>query len=305
MKAAPFAYLRPATLDDVLAELDRDELGAKLLAGGQSLVPVLAMRLARPSTLIDLSAVRGLAQVEHTSDTLTVGAMVRQRLGDQGHSGSNRRVLLQLALPWVGHREVRSRGTVCGSLAHADPSAELPAVACCLDAELEVTGQSGVRRVRARDFFTAAMTTTLDPAEVLTAVHFPTAVSGEGYALGEIARRHGDYALAGVAVRIRVADGRVSTAELTAFGVAERPVTWDATDSFTRSVADAGPGTDPAAMNDVLRAGAASTADELVTTEGDAHGSQGYRRRLLTVLASRELSNAYRRAISAPPLETR
>jgi carbon-monoxide dehydrogenase medium subunit len=271
MKAAPFAYVRPATLAEAVAELAAGDGDAKVLAGGQSLVPMLAMRLARPATLVDLGAVAALTVLRRDGDVLEVGAMVRQR--ELEHSAEAAAVpLLGMALPWVGHRELRSRGTVGGSIAHADPAAELPAVAACLDAELRVTGPDGERIVPAREFVTGALSTDLGPAEVLTSVRFPVARPGDGHGFGEVARRHGDFALAGVAVRVRGDE-----AVLTAFGVSDRPVTRDAT-ALLRG-------------NDRPRA-AAVLAAEMVDTAGDVHGSADYRRHLLAGLIVRELAAA-------------
>lgn len=283
MKPAPFAYVRPGGLDDVLAELAAG--GAKVLAGGQSLVPVLAMRLGRPTTLVDIGAVDGLDGLEVRDGVLRVGARVTQRAVER--SAAARVVpLLGMALPFVGHRELRSRGTVCGSLAHADPAAELPALAGCLDAVLEIAGPDGRRRVPAAGFGLGAMTTAVGADEVLVAVEFPVAAPGEGFGFAEIARRHGDFALAGVATRVRVGDdGTVLDARLTGFGVSDRPVTRDVTEllAATRVEAD-------------LRAAVAGFADEVVDTAGDGHASTGYRRRLYTVLAARELVRASARA---------
>jgi carbon-monoxide dehydrogenase medium subunit len=274
MKAAPFDYVRPSSVDEALAALASGE--AKVLAGGQSLVPVLAMRLARPAVLVDINGISGLDAVHSTGDALVVGAAVRQRR----MAGNSLVPLIASALPWIGHRELRARGTVCGSLAHADPAAELPAVACCLNAEIEVAGQNGRRTENARDFFTGPLTTTVGPAELVVSARFPVARPGEGFGFAEVARRHGDFALAGVAVRVAVADGVVREAVLTAFGVSDRPRTRDVTDLIGEPLDD--------------------LAAELVDTEGDAHGSRAYRRRLLTVLAERELARALAAARTEP-----
>jgi 2-furoyl-CoA dehydrogenase FAD binding subunit len=288
VKAAPFAYVRPSTLDDALAELASGE--AKVLAGGQSLVPVLAMRLARPATLVDITAVQGLTELRRTSGMLEVGAAVRQRRVERDAAAAGV-PLLRAALPWVGHRELRSRGTVCGSLAHADPAAELPAVACCLGAELDVAGPDGRRTVAARDFFTGAMTTEVGPAEVLTAVRFPVAARREGFGFAEVARRHGDFALAGVVTRVALDEaGVVADAVLCAFGVSDRPVVRDVGALLRQT-------TDDAALRDAL----VPLAEDMVDTAGDVHGSAGYRRRLLTVLAARELARAHRKAAEEAP----
>ena len=182
-----------------------------MLAGGQSLVPVLAMRLGRPAVLVDINAISGLDELSLADDTLYVGATVRQRRLEQA-PGAAAVPLLAMALPWVGHRELRSRGTVCGSLAHADPAAELPAVAVCLNATLDIAAPSGRRRtVGARDFFTAPMTTVLAPDELLLAAQFPVATPGDGFAFAELSRRHGDFALAGVAIHVRLSPPAKST----------------------------------------------------------------------------------------------
>jgi carbon-monoxide dehydrogenase medium subunit len=280
MKAPPFAYVRPAALDDVLAELAGGD--AKVLAGGQSLVPVLAMRLGRPATLVDINAVAELQGFETVDGgALRIGAAVRQRTVER--AAETRAVpLIGMAMPFVGHRELRSRGTVVGSLAHADPAAELPAVAACLDATIEVAGPAGRRRIPAGEFFAGAMTTGAGPQDVVVAVEFPAARPGEGFGFGEIARRHGDFALAGVAAVVRVGgDGAVAQARLTGFGISDRPVTRDVTEVLREPD---------------LRAATTELASEVVDTAGDAHGSTGYRRRLFGVLATRELEKALRRA---------
>jgi 2-furoyl-CoA dehydrogenase FAD binding subunit len=288
MKPAPFAYVRPATLDDAVAELVATAGDGKVLAGGQSLVPVLAMRLGRPGTLVDINAAAGLDTIERRGAALRVGATARQRRLERSPVAADV-PLLGMALPFVGHRELRSRGTVCGSLAHADPGAELPAVACCLGAVLEVTGPSGRRMVPAAEFFAGAMTTVVGADEVLSAVEFPVAVPGEGFGFAEIARRHGDFALAGVVTRVRSADGAVQEAVISGFGVSDRAVTRDVTD-LLHSAAD----TDDLAA--ALWPGAEELARDVVDTAGDVHGSTGYRRRLFAVLAARELARALRRS---------
>ncbi|MBI0294857.1 FAD binding domain-containing protein [Streptomyces sp. PRKS01-29] len=289
MKAAPFAYVRPSRLSDAIAELAETRGGGKVIAGGQSLTPVLAMRLARPDTLIDINSVAELGALTSSGPALRIGATVTQRRVERDPL-SRGVPLLRLALPWVGHRELRSRGTVCGSLAHADPAAELPAVACCLDAELTLTGPNGHRRVSAREFFHGAMTTALNPDEILTSVRLPVAAVGEGFGFAEIARRHGDFALAGVAVRVRLRAGRPE-ATMTAFGVSDRPVTRDLSEQLAAAVTDGGDG-----IADRLKERLAAVVEEVVDTDGDVHASRDYRRRLLLALAGRELPKAYERA---------
>lgn len=313
MKAAPFGYVRPGTVPGVLAELAAAEDsagGAKILAGGQSLVPVLAMRLGRPGTLVDINAVTALDTITAEparpagAAVVRIGATVRQRTA-QAHPATAAVPLLRMALPWVGHREIRSRGTVCGSIAHADPAAELPAVACCLGATMTVVSQRGRREIGAADFFTAAMTTALRPDELLESVAFPSAEPGEGSGFAEVARRHGDFALAGVAVRVRGAAAGRPRAAVACFGVADRPVLRDVS-AWVSDVLAGVPldGHPPggAAARDALRAGFAAAAGDfaadVVTTAGDLHGSTGYRRRLVSGLAAAELARATARSLA-------
>ena len=294
MKAAPFAYVRPGTLDEAVAELRRD--GAKVLAGGQSLVPVLAMRLGRPSTLVDINAVEELNRLACQDGLLRVGATVRQRhlLRDDR---SAQVPLLRLALPWVGHREIRSRGTVCGSLAHADPSAELPAVAVCLEATMVVAGPRGPREVPAAEFFTGAMSTAVHADELLAEVRFPVARLGEGYGFAEFARRHGDFALAGVAVKV-VSQGDDVTAVATCFGVSDRPVRVDMSDQLHQALQESDGTPTEQELREALTPACAELADRVVDTGGDSHASPAYRRQLIAALATRELSRAYLKSIS-------
>jgi 2-furoyl-CoA dehydrogenase FAD binding subunit len=288
VKPAPFAYVRPATLQDAIGELAGAAGTGKVLAGGQSLLPVLAMRLSRPGTVVDINAVAGLGGMERLPKTVRIGATVTQRQVERDRVAADV-PLLGLALPFVGHRELRSRGTVCGSLAHADPAAELPAVAACLGATVEIAGPAGRRTASAAEFFAGAMTTTLGSEEIVVAVNFPVAAPGDGFGFAEIARRHGDFALAGVVTRVRSAQGQVLEARITGFGVSDRPITTDVT-GLVVSVADR---TDVAAA---LREGTDDLARDVVDTVGDGHGSRAYRRRLFGVLAARELARALGRS---------
>lgn len=289
MKAAPFAYVRPGSVAGVVAELAVDD--AKVVAGGQSLVPVLAMRLGRPGKLVDINAVAGLNTVVAGRKSVRLGATVRQRQA-QSDPATKAVPLLRLALPWIGHREIRSRGTVCGSLAHADPAAELPAVACCLGATMTVVSARGKRQIAAADFFAAAMTTVLGADELLESVEFPVAGPAEGAGFAEVARRHGDFALAGVAVRVAGAAAGRPEATAACFGVSDRPVFRDISAWVADVVRDRG----PEAPEPELRAGYAQQAGdfaaEVVTTAGDAHGSASYRKQLIAHLMAAQLARA-------------
>ena len=197
MKPAPFEYHAPESLADVTALLAEHGDEAKVLAGGQSLVPMLALRLTRFEHIIDLNRVDELRGVERANGTLTVKSMTRQAAVEHDTAAGEAVPLLAEALPLIGHFQIRNRGTVGGSIAHADPASELPAVALALDAELEVAGANGTRRVPAADFFLGTWTTSIGEDEILSAVHFPVWQGRTGFAVEEVARRSGDFALAG------------------------------------------------------------------------------------------------------------
>ncbi|MCH1865552.1 xanthine dehydrogenase family protein subunit M [Nocardioides sp. CFH 31398] len=294
MKAAPFAYTRPGTVEEVVADLARED--AKVIAGGQSLVPVLAMRLGRPALLVDVNAVPELDALTRDGDVVRVGATVRQRRTERSELAAAV-PLLRMALPWVGHREIRSRGTVCGSIAHADPSAELPAVARCLGATMVLTSTHGTREVPAADFFSGAMTTAVAADELLTQVAFPVARRDEGFGFGEFARRHGDFALAGVAVRVRApGHGDGPEARVTCFGVSDVPVTADVSAELRAGLEAVGPAPSRGELVSALAGHAGDVARAVVDTGGDSHASPEYRRRLLSGLIAREVAAAYLRA---------
>jgi aerobic carbon-monoxide dehydrogenase medium subunit len=220
VKPAPFRYHAPESINDACSVLSEYGDEAKPLAGGQSLVPMLALRLTRFEHLVDLNRVSELAGVRHELGHVVVGACTRQRVMERDAVIARDLPLVARATPLIGHFQIRNRGTVGGSLAHADPASEYPALALALGAEFELVGSKGARRcVAADDFFVGTWTTILGPEELLSAVQFPIWGSGCGYAIEEVARRHGDFALAGVACA--VGPGR---AGLALFGVASTPV---------------------------------------------------------------------------------
>ena len=204
MKPAPFEYHAPESLADVTALLAEHGDEAKVLAGGQSLVPMLALRLTRFEHIVDLNRVDDLRGVSRSNGTLTISAMTTQRTVEQDAAAGEAVPLLAEAIPLIGHFQIRNRGTVGGSIAHADPASELPAVALALDAELEVAGTSGTRRVPASEFFVGTWTTTVGEDELLSAVHFPVWSGSAGFAVEEVARRSGDFALTGVVAAVEV-----------------------------------------------------------------------------------------------------
>lgn len=270
MKPPPFDYHVPATLDEALAL--RRELGpdASLLAGGQSLVPLLNMRLARPTALVDLNRLPELSYVRREAGGVAVGAMTRHRELELSSLAYEVNPLLREGLRYVAHPIVRNRGTIGGSVAHADPAAELPAVLVALGGSVTAASASGARRIEAGDLFAFHFTTTLEADEILTEVWFPGLGPEDGHAFLEVSRRHGDYALAGVACVVRGASVRLAFT-----GVGVRPVLVE--------------GDDP---------DAAAAAVEPAT---DVHATAAYRRDLVRVLARRAVAEARRRAERGSP----
>src|SRR3954463_5982800 len=225
MKPAPFEYHAPESVGDVTALLAEHGDDAKVLAGGQSLVPMLALRLTRFEHIVDLNRVDDLRGVERSNGTLTVKSMTRQSEVEHDAAAGQAVPLLAQAIPLIGHFQIRNRGTVGGSIAHADPASELPAVALALDAELEITGSDGSRTVPASEFFLGTWTTAVGEDEILSAVHFPVWSGSTGFAVEEGARRSGDFALTGGGAAVEVDDaGSVTRAGLSFLGMGPTPV---------------------------------------------------------------------------------
>jgi aerobic carbon-monoxide dehydrogenase medium subunit len=285
MKPAPFAYVAPRSLDEALDVLRDADGDTKILAGGQSLVPILNMRLASPTRLVDLNRVSELAYVQEQDGGYAIGAMTRDSAVEQDERIARDVPLLAEAIRYVGHPQIRNRGTVGGSIAHADPSAELPAVAVCLDARLTVRGPRGARTLNAADLYLGYLQTTLAPDEILTEVWFPKATPHTGYAWLEFARRHGDFAIVGIGVAVTVKDEAITGARIVATGVGGTPVR--ATDA--ESILAGGPpnASRIAAAVDALRAS--------LDPDADVHATAAYRRHLAGVLLERAVHAAYTR----------
>jgi carbon-monoxide dehydrogenase medium subunit len=290
MKPPPFAYFDPRTLDEAVALLNEHGLDAKVLAGGQSLVPLLNMRLARPAVLVDLNRIDGLGYVRETNGAIAIGAMTRQRTAERSPLVREKLPLLHAATTFIAHPQIRNRGTVGGSLAHADPAAELPAVALALEAEFAVAGPNGARTVAAKDFFVTYLTTCLEPAEVVTEVRFPAQPERSGWAFVELSRRHGDFALAGVAATLTLDSGTISDARIALFGVGATALRASAAESMLR-----GQRPDDALFEEASRAAAEAIEEPL----SDIHASAEYRRDLARVLTRRALTDAVARANGA------
>jgi len=288
MKAPPFEYARAASLDEACELLAQHGDAAKLLAGGQSLVPMMAMRLLRPAWLVDINEIAALKSVAVETDGVRTGACARQVDLERDAALGKRLPLLHQALAWVGHVQTRNRGTVGGSLAHADPCAELPLVAQLLEARLHLCSAKGRRSVVAGEFFSGPMTTALAPDECLEAVHWPAwPESRVGSAFTEIATRRGDFAMIAAAAQIALdAEGRCLRAALGLGGVGMTPLAFPAL--AARLV-----GARPADADfDDLAAEAAAQSEP----SDDLHASAAYRRHVARVLAARVLRDAHQRA---------
>jgi aerobic carbon-monoxide dehydrogenase medium subunit len=222
LKPAPFAYARARAVDHAVDLLAQDE--ARLLAGGQSLVAALNMRLDRPHLLVDINGIAGLDVIALNNGQVEIGALVRHAQAERSAEIARHAPLIALAVPHIGHPAIRNRGTIGGSLAFADPAAELPACLVALDGEMEIVGPQGGRTVKAADFFTALFETALAPRDVLTSVRIPAAHAATRVGFAELARRHGDYAMVGLAAAARADGGRLADIRLVYFGVGAVPV---------------------------------------------------------------------------------
>jgi carbon-monoxide dehydrogenase medium subunit len=291
VKPAPFRYLRPRSLEEVLAALAEHGDEAKPLAGGQSLIPAMNFRLAQPSVLVDLELVEELRGMHDENGALRVGAMVRQCDAERSPLVTGTCPLLRDALPWIGHLQNRSRGTIGGSIVHADPAAELPAVAVALDANVDVVGARGARTLRATDFFDGPFSTALAPDEIVSGLRFPV-VEHSAAACLELAPRRGDFAVVGVAAFVRFAPGatRVEDAGIAAFGVAATPVRLALAEASLR-------GADLTVQ--VAEAAGAASAEDVARPTADIHATGDYRRRALAELVRRALDSiASRRGVA-------
>ncbi|GAB2965640.1 xanthine dehydrogenase family protein subunit M [Amycolatopsis acidiphila] len=287
MKPAPFTYHRPTTLAEALELLERHGEEAKILAGGQSLVPVMNFRLATPERLIDINRVPELCGCRIGDGTVRLGALTRHRELLSLEDLRTAAPLLPMIAPSIGHPQIRCSGTFGGSLSHADPSAELPGAVLALDATMVISSSRGERRVPAREFFLSYFTTVLEPDEILTAVEFPACGPGEGAAFREVAARQGDFALAGAAAVVTVAEDDVITdARLAAISVSDVPVRLTEAEKVLR-------GQTP--TPDILTELRSAVQDVLEPTAA-AKASAAYKKRTTAALAARVAEQAWRTA---------
>jgi aerobic carbon-monoxide dehydrogenase medium subunit len=282
MKLPPVEYEAPTTVAETIDLLAEHDDEASVLAGGQSLIPLLALRLARPAVLIDVNGVDELSGVSVTDGWVTIGAMTREYVAEESQTIAEAVPLLAAALPLIGHEAIRSRGTIGGSLAHADPAAELPAVARALDAEFVVRGPAGERVIPAAQWFEGYLTTSRQPDELLVEVRFPAAKQDTGASFQEVARRHGDFAIVGLASSLVLSAGVISDARLAFAGVSDVPVRAAAAEDLLV-------GERPSAE---LFDEAARRATEDLDPPGDLHGSSDYRKTVAAAVARRGLRAA-------------
>jgi CO/xanthine dehydrogenase FAD-binding subunit len=287
MKPAAFEYVVADSVDMTVASLAQGD--AKIIAGGQSLVPMLNFRLLRPAILVDINRIAGLAFIRDDARAVTIGALTRHHKLETSPVIARHFPVLSRAMTHVAHLAIRNRGTIGGSLSHADPAAELPMMAMLLDAELHVVSSAGSRTVAARDFFQGALTVDLAEGEMVTEIMLPQLPPDTGWGFEEVSRRSGDFALAAVAMTLTLSDGVVAQARIAMTGVAPTPRRARAAEAMLI-------GTRP---DDAISADVIDAVRQEAEPETDLHASADYRRHLVGVLAARAVAAAAQRAGAA------
>jgi carbon-monoxide dehydrogenase medium subunit len=286
VKPAPFEYVRPGSLPEALEALARHASGGKILAGGQSLVPMMNLRLVKPQVLIDINRVPGLADIKVDGSELVVGALARHAALLASELVKKHCPLMAEAYPWVAHGPIRNRGTLGGNISHADPASEMPAVLAACDARIGVRSARKSRTVPATEFFTGALATALADGELLTEIRIPVAKSGQGAAWEETANRKGDFAMAGIGVVVTVAGGKCTQAAIAVAGMEKPGMRLPAVENQLAG----------SALDDKAIAAAARAAREAVRPTTSYHADTDYKRELVEALAARALSAARDRA---------
>lgn len=285
MKPAPFRYYDPESVERALELLAEQGDDAKVLAGGQSLVPMMNLRLARPACLIDLNRVSALSYLREEEGVLVIGAMTRQRTVETSELIGARNPLLVEATEHIGHPTIRNRGTVGGSLAHADPAAEWPALALAMNATMILRSVHGERQVQAREFFVGPLTTCLEPTEILAEVRVPNLPSGAGWSFLELSRRFGDFALVGVAVWLKAEAGVCTDAAIALTGMGDGPVRAVSGEAMLKGER----------LSEILIEQTARAVSQGLEAQSDLHASADYRRNVAQVLMRRGLAVAQKR----------
>jgi aerobic carbon-monoxide dehydrogenase medium subunit len=282
MKLPPFDYACPTTLPEAIALLASHD-DAKPIAGGQSLVPMLAFRLAQPTLLVDLRKLADLRGIRISDAGVTLGAMVRWRDIEDDERLETAHPLLKAAIAHVAHYQIRNRGTVGGSIAHADPAAEMPGIAITCDAEIAVVGKSGAHVIQAADFFRGALTTALTPDEIIVEIRLPAWPAGRRWGFQEFARRRGDFAMAAAAVFYDQDErGKARNAHVGVIGVGDRPLRLTAVEDVLNGQS----------IDEATIAKADTATSAAVDPQDDIHASAAYRRSLVGTMVERALKNA-------------
>jgi aerobic carbon-monoxide dehydrogenase medium subunit len=284
MKPAKFDYYDPRSLEEALTLLDTHQGDGKVLAGGQSLMPLLNMRLARPNVVVDINRIKELNYIRASDGGIAIGSIARQRALQTEKLIAERVPLLQEAAYYIAHPQIRSRGTICGSIAHADPAAELPALALALDAEMTLTSAKAARTVGADTFFQSFFTTALEANEILTEVRFPVPPKDSAWTMLEISRRHGDFAIVGIVAGLALEPDRqaIRRARLVYFGVGPTPIRVKAAEDALIGQTAAEATFEAAAQN----------AKQGIDPSNDIHASEEYRRAVAATLTKRALRAA-------------
>jgi carbon-monoxide dehydrogenase medium subunit len=288
MKPAAFDYVAPNSLEAAVEAIAAANGDGKILAGGQSLMPLLNFRMARPSVIVDLMHIPGMSFIERRGDTVAIGALTRHADLEFSDLIAQKLPVMAAAMPHVAHLAIRNKGTIGGSLSHADPAAELPMLTVFYGATIKVQGTSGRRDIPAEDFFVSALTNCLDPDEIVFEIDFPVLTSHAGWAFEEVARRFGDFALASIAVSLEVLDSRIVDARVAVMGVADTPRRLREAEDVLRGEGE--PKT-AAKFGKIVRA--------CVSPESDIHVSAEYRKNLIGALAERAFTTAWTRAVGA------
>jgi CO/xanthine dehydrogenase FAD-binding subunit len=289
MKPPPFEYLAADSVDAAVQALADSGGDGKIIAGGQSLLPMLNFRLLRPSVLVDINRIPDLAYVRDDGDRIRIGPLTRHHALEISNIVATQLPVLHEAMGYVAHLAIRNRGTIGGSLSHADPAAELPMMSLLLDARLEVQSPAGRRTIEAQDFFLGALTTALEDGEMLVEVNLPKLRKGTGWAFEEVARRSGDFALACVAVTLNADGGKISDVRIGRMGVGETPMR--ATEAERLLAGQR--------YSDAVVAAAVEAIRVAVEPNTDLHASSAYRRHLVGILAQRAIAKAWDRAMEA------
>jgi CO/xanthine dehydrogenase FAD-binding subunit len=291
MKPAAFDYVAPTSLEAAVAALAAANGDGKVLAGGQSLMPLLNFRMTRPAIIIDLMHIPGMSFIELRGDRVAIGAMTRHADLEFSELVAAKLPVMAAAMRHVAHLAIRNKGTIGGSLSHADPAAELPMLAVFYGATIKVQGPEGRRDIPAEDFFISALTNCLDPEEIVFEIDFPVLTSHTGWAFEEVARRFGDFALACIAVSFELLDRRIADARVAVMGVADTP----------RRLRDAEAALQGLQGGPEAAAGFAEVVRSCVTPESDIHVSAEYRKSLIGALAEKAFATAWTRAAGHAP----